>query len=64
MPPKGRNKPTPQVLFMRDMKEEMERTHKKKFRAPFDVELHTLCKPLYDALDDEQKQYYKDMAKT
>lgn len=63
MPPKGRNKPTPMVVFMNKMRESMEIIHKRKFKTPFDEDLYTLCKPHYDALSEEQKQYIKDQAK-
>ncbi|XP_008474842.1 protein maelstrom homolog [Diaphorina citri] len=62
--PKGRNKPTPMVMFMNEMRQEMENEHKKKFKLPFDEALYVLCKPLYDQLSEDEKQYYKDMAKS
>ncbi|KAL1458555.1 hypothetical protein WDU94_008693 [Cyamophila willieti] len=61
--PKGRNKPTPMVMFMNELRDEMEFKHKKKFKVPFDDTLYELCKPLYDELSEDQKQHYKDIAK-
>jgi hypothetical protein len=52
------------VMFMNEMRQEMENEHKKKFKLPFDEALYVLCKPLYDQLSEDEKQYYKDMAKS